>query len=92
MRCHVPHTNQTTNEGDGTGKLINHEGVFGRELILGGTNVGRECGLDGEYLIVDLIGGITVCIVYFMVTFRCIIVEFESDSHMPECCKQKRAV
>ena len=46
MRGHVPHAYQDAQKSEGPGELINHEGVFGGELILRRADVGGEGGLD----------------------------------------------
>ena len=55
MRRHVPHADQAPYQRDRSGELVYHEGILGRELILGGPDVRGERALDGEDLVVDLI-------------------------------------
>ena len=51
----MPHADQAPYQRDRSGELVYHEGILGRELILGGPDVRGERALDGEDLVVDLI-------------------------------------
>jgi len=49
----VPHAYEAGEESECSGELVDHEGVFGGELVLSGTDVGGEGGLNGSNLRVD---------------------------------------
>ena len=57
---HVPHGDQAADQRERPGELVDHEGVLGRELILGGADVVREVRLDQLDLRVDAVGRVAV--------------------------------
>lgn len=63
MRSHVPHTDEAHEEGEGPGELVDHEGIFGGELVLGGADVRGEADLDVADLVLDLILSLSVVLI-----------------------------